>query len=157
MLQHIPQTERDNPERIIWHDCVDFSTSHVAEAISQVYTSSSCSDFKKSSCETYVTWTEDYSCLKPPFSPDISAELLLSTWQRHLWCLLTVLIYHTHIELLLVKFSWGWEWVFTLFWISRNVLRDKLLVRGWVLDTWKLRCAEGMNPADFDIYCVLNI
>lgn len=32
------------------------------------------------------TSTEDYSSLKAPFSTDISADLFLSTWQRHLWC-----------------------------------------------------------------------
>lgn len=86
MLHHIPQTERNTPERVIQHDCVDFRTSHVAGALPRVYTSSPSTDFKKIPCETYVTWTEYYSCLKAPFSLDISAEFLLSTWQRHLLC-----------------------------------------------------------------------
>lgn len=51
----------------------------------------------------------------------------------------------------------GCEWDFTLFWISRNFVRDQLLIKGWVLDTWTFRCAEGMNPGDSDIYCTLQM
>lgn len=41
--------------------------------------------FKRVSVKLLSSWTEDYSCLKAPFSPDISSHILLSTWQRHQW------------------------------------------------------------------------
>lgn len=78
MLLHIPQTERNTPERVIRHDCVDFRTTHVAGTLSQVYTSCPSTDFKNSSFETNVHWTENCSSLKAPFYPG-DADVLLST------------------------------------------------------------------------------